>query len=169
MSLHVAGNPLNIYGIPLTLQKTQEFDKYGSPVLDSSGKPQLKCGFRIGGGIDQDPSRCPHGYPDKGIYITYVEERSAADMAGLLAHDKILQVNGIDFTMITHEKACSTIRKDPILQIIVYRKDVQDAYDAKSAGSHASSVSYQGYDQLGHDNSFISAPNSSFATPDKYS
>ncbi|XP_067948953.1 tax1-binding protein 3 homolog isoform X2 [Watersipora subatra] len=143
MSLHVAGNPLNIYGIPLTLQKTQEFDKYGSPVLDSSGKPQLKCGFRIGGGIDQDPSRCPHGYPDK--------------------------VNGIDFTMITHEKACSTIRKDPILQIIVYRKDVQDAYDAKSAGSHASSVSYQGYDQLGHDNSFISAPNSSFATPDKYS
>ena len=51
--------------IPITLHKTVELDKFGSPVLDTSGRQVMKCGFRIGGGIDQDPSRSPQGYPDK--------------------------------------------------------------------------------------------------------
>lgn len=32
--------------------------------MDESGQPLFRCGFRIGGGIDQDPTKSPHGYSD---------------------------------------------------------------------------------------------------------
>jgi len=142
---HMAGDPLNIYGIPITLHKTVELDKFGSPVLDTSGRQVMKCGFRVGGGIDQDPSRSPQGYPDKGIYVTFVDERGAAAMSGLQVHDKLLQVNGLDFTMVTHEKACKTIRKDAVLQIIVFRKGTPASQPASN-----NSMMYQGYEQSVH-------------------
>ena len=47
------------------LKKDQQFDERGNPVYDDTGKPCYRCGFRIGGGIDQDPSKSPQGYPDK--------------------------------------------------------------------------------------------------------
>ena len=34
------------------------------------GTTVLKCGFRIGGGIDQDFRLSPQGFTDNGIYIT---------------------------------------------------------------------------------------------------
>ena len=34
----------------------------------------LKCGFRIGGGIDQDFMKSPQGYTDNGIYCTEVRK-----------------------------------------------------------------------------------------------
>lgn len=50
--------------IPIILQKDGEVDERGNPLFEPDGKPRLRCGFKIGGGIDQDHTRCPHGYPD---------------------------------------------------------------------------------------------------------
>ena len=53
--------------IPIVLEKEQDLDLHGAPVLEQDGKPRYRCGFRIGGGIDQDPAQSPQGYPDKVI------------------------------------------------------------------------------------------------------
>jgi hypothetical protein len=42
--------------IPITLHK--------EPGLDPEGREVLKCGFKIGGGIDQDYRKSPQGYTD---------------------------------------------------------------------------------------------------------
>ena len=105
----------------------------------------LKCGFKIGGGIDQDYQKSPQGYTDnvrimtffhflpmetmmlffyQGIYVTEITENSAASKSGLHVHDKILQCNGYDFTMVTHKKAVSYIKKHPNLNMLVARKGV---------------------------------------------
>lgn len=51
--------------IPLVLEKEPEVDGMGNPVSGPDGKQKYKCGFRIGGGIDQDNTKSPQGYPDK--------------------------------------------------------------------------------------------------------
>ncbi|KAG8300782.1 hypothetical protein J6590_068917 [Homalodisca vitripennis] len=70
--------------IPITLQKETG--------VDHEGREVLKCGFKIGGGIDQDFRKSPQGYTDNGIYVTEVHEGSPASKSGLRMHDKILQV-----------------------------------------------------------------------------
>ncbi|KAJ6634736.1 Tax1-binding protein 3 like [Pseudolycoriella hygida] len=113
---HQAGTAMECLSIPITLHK--EVD------CDSEGREMLKCGFKIGGGIDQDYKKSPQGYTDYGIYVTEVHMDSAAAKAGLRIHDKILQCNGYDFTMVTHKKAVSYIRKNPILNLLVARRGV---------------------------------------------
>lgn len=51
-----------ILQIPITLHK--------EPGLDGEGREVLRCGFKIGGGIDQDFRLSPYGYSDSGVYIT---------------------------------------------------------------------------------------------------
>lgn len=121
--------------IPITLHKEKDYDQEGREIL--------KCGFKIGGGIDQDYKKSPQGYTDyvgfyamdkikkilmyilfQGIYVTEVHDGSPAARAGLRIHDKILQCNGYDFTMVTHKKAVSYIRKHPVLNMLVARKGV---------------------------------------------
>jgi len=41
-------------------------------MADADGRPRYRCGFRIGGGIDQDPTVSPQGYPDKVSGNCYV-------------------------------------------------------------------------------------------------
>ncbi|XP_063701272.1 tax1-binding protein 3 homolog [Culicoides brevitarsis] len=113
---HQAGTAMECLSIPITLQKEQDIDEHGQPIL--------KCGFKIGGGIDQDFKKSPQGYTDYGIYVTEVHEGSAASKAGLRTHDKILQCNGYDFTMVTHKKAVSYIRRHAVLNLLVARKGV---------------------------------------------
>nr|KAG5698349.1 hypothetical protein BaRGS_010935 [Batillaria attramentaria] len=108
--------------IPIVLEKEPELDQQGQPIYEPDGKQRYRCGFRIGGGIDQDPSQSPQGYPDKGIYVTYIHEHSPAARCGLQLHDKILQLNGKDFTVVTHKQAVENIRKKPVLKMLVYRK-----------------------------------------------
>lgn len=60
----------------------------------------------------------------QGIYVTEVHEGSPAAKSGLRMHDKILQCNGYDFTMVTHKKAVGYIRKHPVLNLLVARKGV---------------------------------------------
>ena len=46
----------NLLQIPITLQKEAG--------VDSEGREVMKCGFKIGGGIDQDFRKSPQGYTD---------------------------------------------------------------------------------------------------------
>ena len=119
---HQPGTAIECLSIPITLHKEDS-----------------KCGFKIGGGIDQDYRKSPQGYEDNGIYVTEVRrhctqhatsalpqmvEDSAASRAGLRVYDKILQLNGYDFTMVTHKKAVDYIKKLPALNMLVARKGV---------------------------------------------
>jgi C-terminal processing protease CtpA/Prc len=113
---HEAGTAIECLSIPITLKK--------EPEIDSNGQEVLKCGFKIGGGIDQDYQKSPQGYADNGIYVTEIHENSPASKAGLHVHDKILQCNGYDFTMVTHKKAVSYIKKNAVLNMLMARQGV---------------------------------------------
>jgi len=113
---HQAGASLECLSIPITLHK--------EPGTDSEGREVQKCGFKIGGGIDQDCRYSPQGYTDNGIYVTEITQTSPADKSGLKVHDKILQCNGYDFTMVTHKKAVDYIKKHPVLNLLIARKGV---------------------------------------------
>lgn len=58
--------------IQIVLHKEYEYDDRGNTILDEDNKPKLRCGFRIGGGIDQDNTLSAQGYPDK-VYRLFVE------------------------------------------------------------------------------------------------
>ncbi|VDD87344.1 unnamed protein product [Enterobius vermicularis] len=113
---HEAGQPIECLSIAVELRKEE--------IIDQNGQKAFRVGFKIGGGIDQDPNLASFRYPDTGIYITQVEENSPAEKAGLRRHDKILQVNGYDFTMVTHDKAVKYIKKFPVLHMLVARSDM---------------------------------------------
>lgn len=56
--------------------------------------------------------------------MTAINEDSPAVKAGLRIHDKILQCNGYDFTMVTHKKAVDYIKKNNVLNMLIARKGV---------------------------------------------
>lgn len=91
----------------------------------------LILGFSIGGGIDQDPSQNPFSEDktDKGIYVTRVSEGGPAEIAGLQIGDKIMQVNGWDMTMVTHDQARKrlTKRSEEVVRLLVTRQSLQKA------------------------------------------
>ncbi|XP_060552952.1 tax1-binding protein 3 homolog [Ruditapes philippinarum] len=122
MAGHNAGDPLECFSIPIVLHKDLDRDDKGNPVIGQDGKQRYRCGFRIGGGIDQDNTKSPQGYPDKGIYVTYIHDSGPASRCGLQVHDKLLQVNGHDFTVVTHKKAVEYIQRKPVLNMLVYRR-----------------------------------------------
>jgi len=113
---HQPGRQLDCLSIAVELRKEQ--------VVSGDGATGYKVGFSIGGGIDQDPTMAPYTYPDKGIYVTHVDADSPAEKAGLRRHDKILEINGIDFTMVTHTKAVKYIKKDLVLNVLLTRSDL---------------------------------------------
>ncbi|XP_033209085.1 tax1-binding protein 3 homolog isoform X1 [Belonocnema kinseyi] len=53
---HQAGTAMECLSIPITLHKENE--------VNASGEEVMKCGFKIGGGIDQDYRKSPQGYTD---------------------------------------------------------------------------------------------------------
>lgn len=71
----------------------------------------------------------------------------------------------MDFTMVTHEKACKSIRKEAVLQIIVYRKGGREIYEPKHSNQH--SIMYQGYGPA-HNNNAYGVPHPSFNTAEKF-
>ena len=63
---------LIFFQIPIVLHKDVERDEQGSVVYEQDGRGKqvkYRCGFRIGGGIDQDFTQCPHGYKDTVSHI----------------------------------------------------------------------------------------------------
>ncbi|RUS78318.1 hypothetical protein EGW08_013922 [Elysia chlorotica] len=151
MAGHTAGEPLECFSIPIVLEKEVDIDPQGNPITDPDGKPHYRCGFKIGGGIDQDPSQSPQGYPDKGVYVTYIHDNSPAHRCGLQLHDKILQVNGKDFTLVTHKQAVESIRKKPLLKMLIYRKGVPQLHKGGPVG-------YQHMNQPSHNTQFQAYP-----------
>ncbi|XP_022615318.1 tax1-binding protein 3 [Seriola dumerili] len=91
----------------------------------------LILGFSIGGGIDQDPGQNPFSEDkcDKGIYVTRITPGGPADIAGLMMGDKIMQVNGWDMTVVTHDQARKTLtkKKEDVVRLLVTRKSLEDA------------------------------------------
>uniref|UniRef100_A0A0N4Z297 PDZ domain-containing protein n=1 Tax=Parastrongyloides trichosuri TaxID=131310 RepID=A0A0N4Z297_PARTI len=112
---HTPGQPLECLSLAVELRK--------EIISNTNNEVVYKVGLKIGGGIDQDPNLSPFKYPDNGIYITSIDPQ-VAQKSGLRKHDKILQVNGHDFTMITHEKAVKYIKKYPVLNILVARNNI---------------------------------------------
>uniref|UniRef100_A0A915PAI4 PDZ domain-containing protein n=1 Tax=Meloidogyne floridensis TaxID=298350 RepID=A0A915PAI4_9BILA len=108
---HQSGKPLDCLCMALKIYKQE--------VILRSGEKIYKIGMSIGGGIDQDCSKSI--YKDNGIYVTQVEPDSPAQKAGLKVHDKLLQVNRIDYTMITHSRAVKYLSKDAVLDVLVAR------------------------------------------------
>ncbi|XP_041863234.1 tax1-binding protein 3 [Melanotaenia boesemani] len=91
----------------------------------------LILGFSIGGGIDQDPGQNPFSEDktDKGIYVTRTSPGGPAEAAGLKVGDKIMQVNGWDMTMVTHDQARKKLTKknEDVVRLLVTRKSLEDA------------------------------------------
>nr|XP_020468710.1 tax1-binding protein 3 isoform X1 [Monopterus albus] len=90
----------------------------------------LILGFSIGGGIDQDPGQNPFSEDktDKGIYVTRITPGGPADVAGLMMGDKIMQVNGWDMTMVTHDRARKRLTKknEGVVRLLVTRKSLEE-------------------------------------------
>ncbi|KAF1385733.1 hypothetical protein PFLUV_G00110860 [Perca fluviatilis] len=91
----------------------------------------LILGFSIGGGIDQDPGQNPFSddKTDKGIYVTRITPGGPANAAGLRMGDKLMQVNGWDMTMVTHDQARKRLTKknEDVVRLLVTRKSLEEA------------------------------------------
>ncbi|XP_070688145.1 tax1-binding protein 3 [Pempheris klunzingeri] len=91
----------------------------------------LILGFSIGGGIDQDPGQNPFSgdKTDKGIYVTRITPSGPAQDAGLRMGDKIMQVNGWDMTMVTHDQARKRLTKksEDVVRLLVTRRSLEEA------------------------------------------
>ncbi|CAL8268960.1 unnamed protein product [Arctogadus glacialis] len=98
----------------------------------------LILGFSIGGGMDQDPVQNPYSEDktDKGIYVTRVTPQGPAEKAGLMMGDKIMQVNGWDMTMVTHDQARKrlTKKKEDVVRLLVTRKSLEEAVKHSMCG-----------------------------------
>ncbi|XP_034005596.1 tax1-binding protein 3 [Trematomus bernacchii] len=98
----------------------------------------LILGFSIGGGIDQDPGQNPFSddKADKGIYVTRITPGGPAETADLRMGDKIMQVNGYDMTMMTHDQARKRLTKknEDVVRLLVTRKSLEEAVKNSMGG-----------------------------------
>lgn len=88
-----------------------------------TGTEILRSGLSIAGGIDQDHTKSPQKFTEAGVYITKIDPNGPAAKASLKPGDRILQCNGHDFTLVTHKKAVECIKKYPVLDMLIIRKD----------------------------------------------
>lgn len=113
----IPGQPVTAVVQRIEIQKLREGDN-------------LILGFSIGGGIDQDANQNPFSEDkaDKGIYVTRVSKGGPAEVAGLRIGDKIMQVNGWDMTMVTHDQARKrlTKKKEDVVRLLITRKSLEE-------------------------------------------
>lgn len=114
---HIPGQPVSAVVQRIEIKKLRQ-------------EGHLILGFSIGGGIDQDPSQNPFSQnkSDKGIYVTRVSPGGPADEAGLKEGDKIMQVNGWDMTMVTHDSARKKLTKknEDVVRLLVTRRSLEE-------------------------------------------
>ncbi|XP_073332898.1 tax1-binding protein 3 [Pagrus major] len=126
MSIYTPGQPVTAVVQRIEIHKLRQGDN-------------LILGFSIGGGIDQDPGQNPFSgdKTDKGIYVTRITPGGPAHEAGLRMGDKIMQVNGWDMTVVTHDQARKTLTKknQDTVRLLVTRKSLEDAVK-NSMGSY---------------------------------
>ncbi|XP_029286430.1 tax1-binding protein 3 [Cottoperca gobio] len=118
MSNFIPGQPLIAVVLRIEIKKLRQGDN-------------LILGFSIGGGIDQDPGQNPFSddKTDKGIYVTRITPGGPAEEADLRMGDKIMQVNGYDMTMMTHDQARKRLTKknEDVVRLLVTRKSLEEA------------------------------------------
>uniref|UniRef100_A0A3Q2NVU3 Tax1-binding protein 3 n=1 Tax=Fundulus heteroclitus TaxID=8078 RepID=A0A3Q2NVU3_FUNHE len=121
-----AGKPVTAVVQKIEIQKLRQGDN-------------LILGFSIGGGIDQDPGQNPFSEDksDKGIYVTRITPGGPAEVADLRVGDKIMQVNGWDMTVVTHDQARKklTKKKEEVVRLLITRKSLEEAVK-HSKGCH---------------------------------
>ncbi|XP_044056287.1 tax1-binding protein 3 [Siniperca chuatsi] len=114
----VPGQPVTAVVQRIEIQKLRQGDN-------------LILGFSIGGGIDQDPGQNPFSEhkTDKGIYVTRITPGGPAEKADLRMGDKIMQVNGWDMTVVTHDQARKrlTRKNEDVVRLLVTRKSLEEA------------------------------------------
>ncbi|XP_056590996.1 tax1-binding protein 3 [Triplophysa dalaica] len=114
---YIPGQPVSVVVQRIEIQKLRDGDN-------------LILGFSIGGGIDQDSNQNPFSEDktDKGIYVTRVGKGGPAEVAGLRIGDKIMQVNGWDMTMVTHDQARKKLTKknEDVVRLLVTRRSLED-------------------------------------------
>ncbi|XP_012733270.1 tax1-binding protein 3 [Fundulus heteroclitus] len=122
----VPGKPVTAVVQKIEIQKLRQGDN-------------LILGFSIGGGIDQDPGQNPFSEDksDKGIYVTRITPGGPAEVADLRVGDKIMQVNGWDMTVVTHDQARKklTKKKEEVVRLLITRKSLEEAVK-HSKGCH---------------------------------
>ncbi|KAJ4918323.1 hypothetical protein JOQ06_002010 [Pogonophryne albipinna] len=125
MSNFIPGQPLVAVVQRIEIKKLRQGDN-------------LILGFSIGGGIDQDPGQNPFSddKADKGIYVTRITPGGPAETADLRMGDKIMQVNGYDMTMMTHDQARKRLTKknEDIVRLLVTRKSLEEAVKNSMGG-----------------------------------
>ncbi|KAM4574839.1 tax1-binding protein 3 [Fundulus diaphanus] len=122
----IPGKPVTAVVQKIEIQKLRQGDN-------------LILGFSIGGGIDQDPGQNPFSEDksDKGIYVTRITPGGPAEVADLRVGDKIMQVNGWDMTVVTHDQARKklTKKKEEVVRLLITRKSLEEAVK-HSKGCH---------------------------------
>ncbi|KAI9520420.1 tax1-binding protein 3 [Gymnodraco acuticeps] len=125
MSNFIPGQPLVAVVQRIEIKKLRQGDN-------------LILGFSIGGGIDQDPGQNPFSddKADKGIYVTRITPGGPAETADLRMGDKIMQVNGYDMTMMTHDQARKRLTKknEDVVRLLVTRKSLEEAVKNSMGG-----------------------------------
>ncbi|KAK5931310.1 hypothetical protein CgunFtcFv8_027471 [Champsocephalus gunnari] len=125
MSNFIPGQPLVAVVQRIEIKKLRQGDN-------------LILGFSIGGGIDQDPGQNPFSddKADKGIYVTRITPGGPAETADLKMGDKIMQVNGYDMTMMTHDQARKRLTKknEDVVRLLVTRKSLEEAVKNSMGG-----------------------------------
>lgn len=71
-------------------------------------------GFSIRGGVEHD----------LGIYLSHIDSLSLAEKAGLKVGDQIMNVNGIDFSRVSHSSAVLVLKSHDNLRIEVKNRGI---------------------------------------------
>lgn len=116
MSGYAPGDEFQCLCIPIRVIKKPSRDP-------TTGANLMLSGFAIVGGIDQDLSKSSYNFKDAGIYVTKTTFNGPAMQAGLRPGDRILQCNGHDFTLVTHQKAVEFIKRYDVLELLVEREN----------------------------------------------
>lgn len=71
-----------MFQIPIVVHKEMDYD--------AEGKEVLKCGFKIGGGIDQNYKKSPQGYTDNVRFIEILRIYTENNLGFLIkSHEQI--------------------------------------------------------------------------------
>lgn len=89
--------------------KRRENVKASTRVINLQRSPGTSLGFSIRGGSEHD----------LGIYLSHVDPLSLAEKCGLKVGDQIMNVNGIDFSRVSHSSAVLVLKSHDNLKIEV--------------------------------------------------
>ncbi|KAF0042236.1 hypothetical protein F2P81_005768 [Scophthalmus maximus] len=110
-----------------------------SPVIQNAQGGSTGGRSDVTANILSDVMACVPGQPLTavvGIYVTRISPGGPAEVSGLMMGDKIMQVNGWDMTMVTHDKARQKLTKNnkDVVRLLVTRKSLEEAVKHSMGG-----------------------------------